>query len=63
MTHNYCSITRCSTYGHLWVSYGVGGCAWCKAVAYREQVHFVGIKDMSMGVRGVSVGMVMDAPG
>ena len=39
------------------VLYGAGGCVWYKAVVYREQVHFVEIKDMSMGVRGVSAGM------
>ena len=37
-------------------------CVWYKAVAYREQVHFVEIKEISMGVRGMSVGMAMDTP-
>ena len=46
-----------------WVSYGVGRCAWYKMAAYREQVHFMEIKKMSMGVRGMSAGMVTDAPG
>ena len=41
----------------------MGGCAWYKAAAYREQVHFMEIKDMSMGVRGMSAGIEMDAPG
>ena len=45
------------------VLYGVGGCAWYKAAVYREQVRFVEIEDMSMGVRGVSAGMATDAPG
>ena len=48
--------------GHkLWVPYGTGGCAWCKAAVYREQEHFVEIEDMSMGVRGVSAGMATAA--
>ena len=49
--------------GHKpWVSYRPGGCAWYKAAAYREQVRFMEIEDMSMGVRGVSVGTATDAP-
>ena len=45
------------------MSYRAGGCVWCKAVAYREQVCFVEIEDMSMGVRGMSAGTATDAPG
>ena len=45
------------------MSYGAGGCAWYKVAAYREQVRFVEIEDMSMGVRGVSAGTATDAPG
>ena len=45
------------------MSYGAGRCVWCKAAAYKEQVHFIGIEDMSMGVKGVSAGMAMDTPG
>ena len=41
----------------------MGRCAWYKAAVYREQVRFMEIEDMSMGVRGVSAGTATDAPG